>query len=61
VHRAVLDSVRRRALSGQPNPSLARDVRLQAERALALLDEGLGGYTKNNHRPRPVDGRSDRR
>jgi len=61
VHRAVLDSVRRRALSGQPNPSLARDVRFQAERALALLDEGLGGYTKNNHRPRPVDGRSDRR
>ena len=44
VHRAILDSVRRRALDGQPNPSLARDVRLQAGRALTLLAQGLGGY-----------------
>jgi AcrR family transcriptional regulator len=49
VHRAVLDSVRRRALRGQPNPRLARDVRLQAERALALLEQGLGGYAENDH------------
>jgi hypothetical protein len=54
VHRAVLDSVRRRALDGQPNPSLARDVRFQAERALGLLAEGLGGYTENDRRPRPA-------
>jgi AcrR family transcriptional regulator len=47
VHRAILDSVRRRALNGQPNPSLARDVRLQAGRALALLAQGLGGYGVN--------------
>jgi AcrR family transcriptional regulator len=47
VHRAILDSVRRRALDGQPNPSLARDVRLQAERALALLEKGLGSYAES--------------
>jgi AcrR family transcriptional regulator len=50
VHRAILDSVRRRALAGQPNPSLARDVRLEAERALALLEEGLGGYPDEHAR-----------
>jgi AcrR family transcriptional regulator len=44
VHRAILDSVRRRALDGQPNPRLAREVRLQAERALALLEKGLSDY-----------------
>jgi AcrR family transcriptional regulator len=55
VHRAILDSVRRRALDGQPNPSLARGVRFQAERALALLEKGLGSYAENDHRPRPVN------
>jgi AcrR family transcriptional regulator len=52
VHRAILDSVRRRALDGQPNPSLARDVRLQAKHALALLEKGLSGYPVNDQRPR---------
>ena len=52
VHRAVLDSVRRRALDGQTNPSLARDVRFHAKRALALLEEGLSGYAENDRRPR---------
>jgi hypothetical protein len=47
VHRAILDSVRRRALDGQPNPSLARDVRFQAGRALALLAQGLDSYGVN--------------
>jgi AcrR family transcriptional regulator len=47
VHRAMVDSVRRRALDGQPNPSLARDVRFQAERALTLLEEGLVGRGRN--------------
>ena len=55
VHRAILDSVRRRALDGQPNPGLARDVRCQAERALALLEQGLGGYAVNDHQRRPVN------
>jgi AcrR family transcriptional regulator len=52
VHRAILDSVRRKAMDGQANPSLARDVRFQAERALVLLERGLGGYPENDHRPR---------
>jgi AcrR family transcriptional regulator len=55
VHRAMLDSVRRRALDGQPNPSLAHDVRIQAERALTLLEEGLSGYPKNDHQPKPAN------
>jgi AcrR family transcriptional regulator len=49
VHRAMIDSVRRRSLAGQPNPSLARDVRLQAERTLAWLENGLEGYAENDH------------
>lgn len=52
IHRAILDSVRRRALDGQTNPSLALDVRFQAERALALLEKGLGGYPENDQQPR---------
>jgi AcrR family transcriptional regulator len=55
VHRAILDSVRRRALDGQPNPNLARDVRIEAERALTLLEKGLSGYPENDHQPRPAD------
>ncbi|HEY5050959.1 MAG TPA: hypothetical protein VII50_08660 [Acidothermaceae bacterium] len=50
VHRAILDNVRRRALADQPNPSLARDVRLETERALALLETGLGGYPDDHAR-----------
>jgi hypothetical protein len=59
VHLAILDSVRRRALDGQPNPGLARDVRFQAERTLALLETGLGSYAENDRRPRPVNSSSD--
>ena len=55
VHHAVLDAVRRRALAGQPNPGLARDVRSQAKRALALLEQGLGGFGVNDHPPAPDD------
>jgi AcrR family transcriptional regulator len=51
VHHAVLDAVRRRALAGQPNPGLARDVRAQAQRALALLEHGLGGFGVKDHPP----------
>ena len=50
VHRAILDSVRRRALDGQPNPGLARDVRLEAEHALTLLETGLRGYPDDHTR-----------
>ncbi len=55
VHRAMLDSVRRRALDGQPNPSLAHDVRFQAERALRLLEKGLSDYRENDHQPKPAN------
>jgi hypothetical protein len=44
VHHAVLDAVRRKALAGQPNPGLARDVRYRAQQALAQLEHGLGGF-----------------
>lgn len=52
VHRAMLDSVRRRALSGQPNPRLAREVRSQTKRAVTLLEQGLAGYATNNRASR---------
>ena len=44
VHRALVDYARRRILEGAKPPRLARDVREQGERALALLEAGLGGY-----------------
>ncbi len=44
VHRALIDYVRRRILSGRRTTGLARDVRAQGERALALLEAGLGDY-----------------
>jgi MftR C-terminal domain len=42
IHRALVDYTRRRIVAGARSPQLARDVRAQAERALALLEEGLG-------------------
>jgi hypothetical protein len=44
LHRALLDYVRRRALAGRRNPALARDLRRQGERALGVLEDGLGDY-----------------
>jgi AcrR family transcriptional regulator len=44
VHRALIDSVRRRALAGERNPRLAREVRAEGERALGTLGRGLGRY-----------------
>jgi AcrR family transcriptional regulator len=44
VHRALVDFARRRILAGARPPGLAREVRAQGERALALLDDGLRGY-----------------
>jgi AcrR family transcriptional regulator len=44
VHRALLDAVRTRTLAGTPNEAIAREVRAQGERALALLERGLGDY-----------------
>ena len=44
VHRALLDFVRPRALAGVPTKRLAREVRAEGERALAVLARGLGDY-----------------
>jgi hypothetical protein len=44
VHRALIYHVRRRMLAGTRNPRLAREVRSQGARALASLEQGLGGY-----------------
>ena len=44
VHQALIAYTRRRVLEGGFAPRLARDARAQAERALALLEDGLGDY-----------------
>ena len=44
VHRALLDHVRRRIVAGTPNARINRELRSQAERALATLEHGLGSY-----------------
>jgi AcrR family transcriptional regulator len=44
LHRSLLDYVRRQALAGRRNPALARSLRRHGERALMLLEEGLGDY-----------------
>jgi len=44
VHRGLVEYVRRNALAGRTGSGLARRVRAEAERALAVLDRGLAGY-----------------
>lgn len=44
VHRALIGFSRAQILAGVRNPTLSRRVRAQAKRALATLEEGLGGY-----------------
>jgi AcrR family transcriptional regulator len=44
VHRTLIQYTRRRILEGRTQPQLARDVRVQAERAFSLLEDGLGDY-----------------
>jgi AcrR family transcriptional regulator len=44
VHRALIDYTRRRIVAGGLSSRLPRDVRAQAQRALALLERGLGDY-----------------
>jgi hypothetical protein len=45
VHRALVDFTRRRIVAGARHPALAREVRAQADDALALLERGLGDYS----------------
>jgi AcrR family transcriptional regulator len=42
VHRALVDFARKRILVGARHPELADEVRAEADRALALLERGLG-------------------
>jgi AcrR family transcriptional regulator len=44
VHRALVDYVRRRTLSGTPNATLVQDVGARGREALAALEQGLGRY-----------------
>jgi AcrR family transcriptional regulator len=44
VHRSLIDYVRRRTLAGARAPEIAEEVRAQAVRAFALLEDGLGEY-----------------
>ncbi|MET0769435.1 MAG: TetR/AcrR family transcriptional regulator [Solirubrobacteraceae bacterium] len=41
VHRALVDFARRRVLEGARHPELADEIRVEADRALALLERGL--------------------
>jgi AcrR family transcriptional regulator len=44
VHRRLIDFTRGRIVAGARHPELAADVLEQADRGLALLAHGLGGY-----------------
>ena len=44
AHRALVDYTRARIVAGTPHTRLARDVRARGERAIALLEGGLGDY-----------------
>ena len=44
VHRALVAYARRAILAGTRNPRLAREVRTQTMRALAMLERGLADY-----------------
>jgi len=44
VHRALIDYTRARIVAGARHPELADEVRAEADRALGLLERGVGGY-----------------
>ena len=44
AHRALIELSRRRVVAGDLGPDLPRDVRAEADRALDLLEAGLGGF-----------------
>ncbi len=50
VHQALVRYTRRQILDGARSPRLAREVRAEAERTLALLEHGLGRYA-TGHQP----------
>jgi AcrR family transcriptional regulator len=44
VHRSLVTFARRRIVEGARHPRLSREVLAEADRGLALLEQGLGGY-----------------
>jgi|SRR4051794_39694510 len=44
LHRALIAYVREQALAGEPASRIREGVRAEAERAIALLEDGLGGF-----------------
>jgi AcrR family transcriptional regulator len=50
VHRVLVDYSRRQIMAGVRNPQLARRVRAQGKKALALLERGLAGYAPKGNR-----------
>ncbi len=44
VTQALIEHARRRVLAGARPPVLTRELRARARRAVALLEQGLGGY-----------------
>jgi AcrR family transcriptional regulator len=47
-HRSLIDFARRRALSRKSSADLAAEIRTAGERALALLEGGLGEYGRRD-------------
>ena len=43
LHRSLIEHVRTRVAEGATGPEIARSVRAEAERGVALLERGLGG------------------
>ncbi len=43
LHRSLIEHVRRRVLDGASGPAIARSVRAEAERGIAILERGLRG------------------
>jgi AcrR family transcriptional regulator len=52
VHRALVDYSRRQIMAGVRNPQLARRVRAQGRKALALVERGLADYAVKGNRRR---------
>jgi hypothetical protein len=43
AHRVLIDYTRRRVLAGDDHKRIARGLRAQTDKAMALLDQGLAG------------------
>jgi AcrR family transcriptional regulator len=48
VHRALIDFVRERTMAGARAADVAREVRVQVDRAFDQLERGLGDYAKRS-------------